>query len=259
MENQEWTTGTVKLSLYGEPIEMEMTVPAKPVKSTRMLPIFQAITSSFVDLSVNVAESQGEKVSCAAGCGACCRQPVPLAEIEAFQLAELVENMPEPRRTVIKQRFADGVKHFRENKWFERMDMFLELSPKERQALVMEYFYEGVPCPFLENESCSIHPDRPLSCREYLVTSPAKYCTQPTAETIRQVPPLFKPSSSVLEICKTRNLTRSYFVPMIRALEWAETFSDVSDEKTGEAWMAEFFRNLTKAEIPDAAPATEAL
>jgi hypothetical protein len=46
---------------------------------------------------------------------------------------------------------------------------------------------------------------------------------------------------------------------MIGALEWAETFSDVSDEKTGEAWMAEFFRNLTKAEIPATEPAAESL
>ena len=238
---------------------MEMTVPAKPVKLTRMLPIFQAITSSFVDLSVNVAESQGERVSCQAGCGACCRQPVPLAAIEAFQLAELVESMPEPRRTVIKQRFADGVKRFQENKWFERMERFLELSPKERQTLALEYFYEGVPCPFLEDESCSIHPNRPLSCREYMVTSPAQNCAQPTPGAIQQVLPLFKPSSSIMEICRTRKSAGSYYLPMIRALEWAETFSDVPDEITGEAWMAEFFRNLTKAEIPDAAPQGEAL
>ncbi|HEY5241787.1 MAG TPA: YkgJ family cysteine cluster protein [Polyangiaceae bacterium] len=30
---------------------------------------------------------------------------------------------------------------------------------------------ETVSCPFLEEESCSIHPDRPPICREYLVTS----------------------------------------------------------------------------------------
>jgi Fe-S-cluster containining protein len=36
-----------------------------------------------------------------------------------------------------------------------------------------------MPCPFLEDESCSIHPDRPLVCREYLVTSPAELCAGP--------------------------------------------------------------------------------
>ena len=62
-----------------------MTVPAKPVKPMRMLPIFQAMASSFVDTSIEEIEAQGKKISCKAGCGACCRQAVPLAEIEAYQ------------------------------------------------------------------------------------------------------------------------------------------------------------------------------
>ena len=45
----------------------------------------------------------------------------------------------------------------------------------------------GVPCPFLEDESCSIHPERPLVCREYLVTSPAALCAGPTQEGVTPV------------------------------------------------------------------------
>lgn len=256
-EIQEWTTGKVTLSLYGEPIEMEMTVPATPVKPKRMLPIFQTITSSFIELGINAVESEGEKISCKAGCGACCRQPVPLAEIEAFQLAELVENMPEPRRSEIKRRFAEGAKHFHENGWFDKMESYPQLSAKERQALVMKYFYEGVACPFLEDESCSIHPDRPLSCREYLVTSPAENCSRPTAETIRQMRIHLKPSIAVLEMNIKANLGNNFFVPMIRALEHAAAFPDVSEEKTGELWMADFFQKLTKSEIPVGRDETE--
>ena len=50
------------------------------------------------------------------------------------------------------------------------------------------YFALGIPCPFLEEESCSIHPDRPLVCREYLVTSPAELCAGPTQEGVTPVP-----------------------------------------------------------------------
>lgn len=248
--NQEWVTGKVQISLFGSPVEMEMTVPAKPVKPRRMLPIFQAVTSSFVDLGVSEVEKQGEKISCKAGCGACCRQPVPLAEIEAFQLAELVENMPEPRRGEIKRRFAEGVRRFNDNKWFERMEHYPEMTTKERQEIIMEYFYEGVACPFLEDESCSIHPNRPLSCREYLVTSPAENCARPTADTIKQIKFKLRPSLTLLEIVPSKNMSKSFFVPMIQALEHAEKYNDNTDEKTGVTWMAEFFRNLMKTEIP---------
>ena len=35
-----------------------------------------------------------------------------------------------------------------------------------------------VACPFLENESCGIHRERPLVCREYHVTSPPADCSR---------------------------------------------------------------------------------
>lgn len=255
----EWVTGKIQISLYGDPVEMELTVPAKPVKPRRMLPIFQAVTSSFIELGVKELESTGEKISCQAGCGACCRQAVPIAEIEAFQIAELVEQMPEPRRGEIKRRFAEGVKRFHDNKWFERMESYPEMTVKERHALIMEYFHQGVACPFLENESCSIHADRPLSCREYLVTSPAEHCARPTAETIKHIKFKLRPSVTLLEIVPSANAGKTFFVPMIRALEHAEKNNDNTEEKTGEAWMAEFFGSLLKADIPGDIAETENL
>jgi hypothetical protein len=49
------------------------------------------------------------------------------------------------------------------------------------------YFEPAIACPFLEDESCSIHPDRPLACREYLVSSPASACAHPSPESIERV------------------------------------------------------------------------
>lgn len=250
MNNEEWVTGTFKLSLHGEPVEMQMTVPAKPIKPMRMLPIFQMMTNSFLEIGVDATQKQGEKISCRAGCGACCRQPVPLAEIEAYQIAELVENLPEPRRSQIKARFAEGVKHFHEIRWFEEMDNFAALSLEERQKVILKYFYEGVACPFLENESCSIHHDRPLSCREYLVTTPAENCAQPTAETVNPIKPLFKFSETLRQIERSENLVNLNFVPLIRSLEWAEMYPEKMPEKSGQEWIADFFQKLTNAEIP---------
>jgi hypothetical protein len=60
----------------------------------------------------------------------------------------------------------------------------------------VRYFLQGVACPFLEAESCGIHPDRPLACREYLVTS---------RRPLRHPGP--RPSSgwSCLAICRARS------------------------------------------------------
>lgn len=249
-EENEWVTGEVSLLIEGNPLDMKMTVPAKPVKPQRMLPVFQQMANSFVELGVDAAAAEGEQISCKKGCGACCRQPVPLAEIEAYQLAELVENMPEPRRSEVKKRFDEAFRHFSEIGWYERLSEAAALSQKEQEAVVLEYFREGIACPFLEDESCSIHPDRPVACREYLVTSPAENCASPSAEGVRMIRLPVKPSKTLMKLGQKKQIRGINFIPMTLALKWVEMNEDDFDEKTGEQWMADFFQNLTKSEIP---------
>lgn len=248
MKTDAWVTGQITLSVNGAPLEMQMTVPAKPVKPQRMLPIFQQVTNSFTELGVKAVEDENQHISCQKGCSACCRQPVPLAEIEAYQIAELVENLPEPRRSNVKKRFDEAAKHFRELGWFEKLENCKE--KEEIEKTVLEYFFEGVECPFLEEESCSIHQNRPIGCREYLVISPAENCSKPTAQTVRLIKLPLKASDGVRPIGRSENLKRMNFVPFVLALEWAEKYPESFAEKTGEQWMADFFRALTKSEIP---------
>jgi Fe-S-cluster containining protein len=251
-ENSEWVTGNVRLSVEGKPLDLQMTVPAKPVKPQRMLPIFQQMTNSFVEMGIN-ALPDNEKISCQAGCGACCSQAVPLAEIEAYKIAEMVENMPEPRRREIKERFEKAFAHFAEIGWFEKLQNCAGKTNKEQEQVILDYFREGISCPFLEDGACSIHPDRPLACREYLVTSPAENCSNPTAKTIKMVEIPIKPSKPVRNLGRAAQIAGVDFIPMVLALKWAENNAENFPEKTGEQWMADFFVNLTKSEIPKSA------
>lgn len=252
MENEEWITGRVGLNLGGRPLELEMTVPAKPVKPQRMLPIFRQMTDSFVGMTEQAVEAAGGKISCQKGCAACCRQAIPLSEIEAYEISAAVEAMPEPRRAELKKRFETAWHHFADIGWFERLDASSKMSPKERDRMVVEYFDQKVDCPFLEDECCSIHQTRPLACREYMVTSPAENCWNLSAEAVRMVELPVKTSDTVRRIANSPELNSNAanFVPLVLALEWARRKTDEFPEKTGERWMADFFTNLTKKEIP---------
>ncbi len=251
MENEDWVTGNVRLSVGGEPLDLTMTVPAKPVKPQRILPIFQQMSNSFIEMTENAIGNAGGQISCRKGCAACCRQAIPLAEIEAYQIAAMVEALPEPQRTEMKNRFDAAWHHFSEIGWFERLDKCAGASNEERERVVLEYFYENIACPFLEDESCSIHDVRPLVCREYLVTSPPENCSAPSKETVRMVEHPIKTSDTVRKITNSENLNRAVnFVPLVLALEWAKRNEDRFPERTGEQWMAAFFTNLTKSEIP---------
>lgn len=251
MTNDEWVTGNITLNIKGKPLSMQITVPAKPINPKRMLPIFQSMSNSFVDMSVQAENTLGRKISCQKGCTACCYQLIPVSEIEAYRIADLVEAMPEPRRSQIKQKFENACDRIRETGLLES----LEECPstwQELEKLVMEYFYEKIPCPFLENDSCSIYQDRPMVCSEYLVTSPAENCWQPSAASVKAVNLLVKPSEILRRVGRSKSFRKRKlgFLPMIRSLEWAEENSEKLPEKTGEEWMAEFFTILTQSQIP---------
>ncbi|MDZ4364155.1 YkgJ family cysteine cluster protein [Brevundimonas sp.] len=166
------TTGRVTLDIGGERIPVEMTVPAGPVCVEDVLPVLQGLSSLFATRATARTEQLGKAVSCRAGCGACCRQLVPIAPAEARTLARMVETLPEPRRTEILRRFEEALATLNGLGILDRLDQ----DPNSRRAVAIDYFRAGVACPFLEDEACSIHADRPMSCREYLVTSPPEHC-----------------------------------------------------------------------------------
>lgn len=260
---EQWVTGKVGFALGGVPVEFEVTVPATPVKPQRMLPVFQQLTSSFANGAAEAYASQGEPISCKAGCGACCRQPVPISEAEVYQIAALVEAMDEPRRAEVKRRFAGAVGHFVSIGWYDRFadhirraaEMTVEEGYPEGMALIREYFVAGVACPFLEDESCSIHPDRPVSCREYLVTSPAENCAEFSPTNIRRVELAMKPSKTLQRLGSRGDMDAIGFPVLSRALDLAERFPDRLDEKPGTQWLREFFdKALPDDERAETAP-----
>ena len=237
---------------------MEMTVPAFPVKPHRMLPVFQQMSSAMVRECAKAVEAEGKTISCKAGCGACCRQAVPISEVEAYQIAELVESMPEPLQSDIKQRFSHALSHFQKIKWFDDLvnikDMAYandpDYSPEKFNAVTTRYLEQDIACPFLIDESCSIHKDRPLVCREYLVTSPAENCATPTKDNIEKVPIFMQPSKAMLKVGRTKNSEGMSSLMLVEALDFVERFPESFVEKTGPDWAGDFFRELSKKDAP---------
>jgi hypothetical protein len=106
---------------------------------------------------------------------------VPLSIFEAEALTNWIRTLPEAHQQQLAQRFHQALLKLKAGGLIERIvtEDWLAETESARQ-LALDYFYQGVPCPFLEDESCSIHPIRPLICREYLVSSPPEHCADPS-------------------------------------------------------------------------------
>lgn len=212
----------IEFSASGRTIQASVSVPSEELRMTDLLPLLFGFSNALVAIAEDVTKEAGKPVSCCAGCGACCRQAVPVSEPEALYLAELVEAMPPEHRAHVRERFRAALEALGPELVGKLRDSTNVKSLDERREFGLEYFRAGVACPFLENESCSIHERRPLSCREYLVSSPAANCKQPTAQTIAMVPVPVKLSEFLYCFGDGEGNDRTRWVPLVLALEWAE-------------------------------------
>jgi Fe-S-cluster containining protein len=197
-----------------------------------------------VDRAVGQAEAAGRTVSCKAGCGACCRQAVPIAPSEARDVAAHVAAMPEDRQRHVRARFAAAVQALADAGVDHGPAAFSEATMDDRLAFGMAYFKAGVACPFLENESCSIHPVRPLACREYLVTSPAENCRWPTMDNV--APVRLGGSLAQALIATEAVLTGHGRLLLVDALDWAAANPAPPPEHNGPTLVKAVFDLLAK-------------
>jgi Fe-S-cluster containining protein len=223
MENQEPGRQVYhfELTAGGRTIEASVSLPVAEVRLADLLPVLMQFTNALVALAEDAAREAGKPVSCRAACGACCRQLVPISEPEALYLAELVEAMPPDRAAAVRERFRAAIEALGADLVDRLRDTSSLKAIEDRRAIGLEYFRAGVACPFLEDESCSIYENRPLSCREYLVSSPAANCAHPTAETIAMVPVPVKLSEMLYCFGDGKGDDRTRWVPLVLALEWA--------------------------------------
>jgi Fe-S-cluster containining protein len=179
-------TGSGRVRIGEDSVELKFSVPKGPCRPEALLPSAQALANQVSALGAMRVEREGLKISCAKGCGACCRQLVPISPTEARHLANVVAAMPAERAAEVRRKFEQALSKIEGAALPPRGHPVTDKAAYREFGLA--YFRQGVPCPFLREESCSIHPDRPLVCREYQVTSPPAACAQLGSGGVRQVP-----------------------------------------------------------------------
>lgn len=221
------STATLRLTVGDLRIVHPITVPSGPVEAAEIVPALQGLVNAVV-----AAAEAGKTVSCRKGCGACCRQLVPVSPSEGERLVRMVDAMPKERREVLQARFAAA------ETAIEAAGLGQREGRSDRE-LSAAYFALGLPCPFLEDESCSIHLERPLICREYLVTSPAELCAGPAQEGVTPLP---VPKVS-LAARSLQDEADDWF-PLALLMAWRRTRPRKTARRPGPEWVQRFLRQL---------------
>lgn len=97
--------------------------------------------------------ADGKPAECKKGCDFCCHQPVFAVSHEMLYLKDYISQNISPDK---QKGFIDRSR--------EKSLLTLNKTMEQQQCI-------SHPCPFLENNSCSVYEARPMSCRIYLSSS----------------------------------------------------------------------------------------
>lgn len=244
---------TFSVPVAGVFLQASAQLPAGRTTLTQLLPIIQNLENAVIARVAQEAEEQGSPISCRAGCGACCRQMVPVSVFEAEALTGWIQSLPPERQAELAERFHRALSELRDAGVIDKILREEWVLAEERTTqLAIDYFHAYVACPFLENESCSIHPMRPLACREYLVVSPPALCQDPSVNAVKGVQLPLKLSGVLHSFGQQIEQDVRGWIPLVFLLAWGKSGVKPGEHVagTGEEVLRKFLERIS--EISDA-------
>jgi Fe-S-cluster containining protein len=233
-KGEAFVKATFRVPVAGAFLHASAQLPTGRTTLTELLPIVQNIEDAIIARVGEEARAVGSPISCRAGCGACCRQMVPVSLFEAEALTEWLRSQPEERQEKLAQRFHRALCGLRDA---GVVDKILESDWVRDEGgttqLAMDYFHAHVACPFLEDENCSIHPMRPLACREYLVTSPPELCEDPSVHSVNGVQLPLKLSRVLYSFGQEMERDPRGWIPLVFLLAWGKSGSKPGEYVAG--------------------------
>jgi len=173
------TTSYILAFANGSPLRLDLSLPDGQTTVHNILPaIFTVAEAVHTRSSTSLAATE-KPITCGPGCGVCCNQLVPISEWEAVHLATVVRSMDNATRSRVIARFTNGISKLEQSGLLDSINsIFANEVHDWRKVLKLKIAYWNlkIPCPFLDKNSCSIHPHRPLGCRQYMVTSAPRHC-----------------------------------------------------------------------------------
>ena len=242
MKSKKNIPANIDIKIASHTLHVSMSLPDRAVPLRELLPTIQQITHKIIDIAVLQSEANGKTVSCKKGCGACCRQLVPITKTESWHIAKLVAKLPKEKQKRIKQSFREARETLQNSSLWEQLSS--TTSIENTREIGFDYFDLDINCPFLEDNACSIHPHRPLSCREFLATSNPAFCSAPREMKIESIDIPVRASNTLGRIEDDEAATAFEWIPLSLALNWGSTH-DEPEKQAATRWMEKFFQALS--------------
>ena len=156
-----------ELEVVDELLPVRIGVRNGTAKLADIAPMARELSSKIADVGLRHFKRNGKTIPCRKGCASCCHYIVVLTAPDAFRLVEEVHKMLPQRRKEVKKSFRKA------NEWFEQHPGKFQRADGAPGSDNLRY-----PCPFLDNNQCTIYENRPIICREWMVTGTEQNCRE---------------------------------------------------------------------------------
>ena len=223
-------------------ISTAVGVPAGFVPITAILPLMRSLGGEAQVLEQRRLLEAGQRISCEKGCAACCRMLVPISVPEAFALTNAIDQLDQNERNRLLAKLDLAQQQLARAGILKQLSSLADssepLNDEAIEPLNRAYYALRMPCPFLDNETCSIYADRPAACRELAVTSPATECQEMTKQTVQPVPVAVRLSTALSLLWADLTGTAPRLIPLPLAVDWARRHKE---EQTNQWAGTELF------------------
>jgi Fe-S-cluster containining protein len=169
----------LNLNILGKPLHLDIAASDTKARLADIVPLATAVSEKIQHVITDNISANGQRIPCQAGCCTCCRFIIPLSVPEVFRMREYVFSRTTFEKNLIIRSFLLAAR-----KVFQQKPPYFILdNPKnsEKSNIASKklsdwYLKLNLYCPFLCDGLCTAYEDRPVACREHLVTGSSRGC-----------------------------------------------------------------------------------
>ena len=245
----DYTIETVdfELDILGRTANFRIDITQEQVELADIVPLARTLSTKLTLIVLDRLRENGKIVSCRKGCSACCSYLIPLSVPEVFRLRKELLAMPTERATVVLESCFEAAKTIL-SKRLERFDAEGLAGNQQSQIDRLSKWYTELKlaCPFLLDDLCTMYEQRPLACREHIVTGSLVSCKAEEAgepEVVRMPVSVIEALAQLTAVLESSNV-ESVMLPL--AAPWVQNNIQRSKRTWPAVIMAEQFVTILK-------------
>ena len=188
VEDSEWFTRhrptgverrDLTIDVFGRPLTLTVGYEEGPARLADTVPAARAICDTLCAAVAEHLAAEGRPVSCRKGCSACCGYLVSVSAPEIYALQQMMTQLPAGECRRLLENCITTATQILDKDLLHKHHIGNDAQSADISAWYQEL---NVKCPFLAGQICRIYDQRPLACREFMVTSAPADCRTDTAD-----------------------------------------------------------------------------